>query len=99
MSRLSQDEKIQAHWWRKSLIGVFMGLSFTYALVGIFAWYGPGGINAPMKVQFNMWIVSPIWLTIMSFSFMFKTAFTAFRTLLIANIIAYSIFLALRWAL
>lgn len=99
MARLSQDEKIQPHWWRKSLIGFFMGLSFTYALVAIFAWFGPGGIDAPMKVQFNMWIISPIWLSIMCFIFMFRTAFTAFRALLIANLIAYTLFLTLRWTL
>ena len=69
MARLSQDEKIQPHWWRKSLIGFFMGLSFTYALV---AWFGPGGIDGPMKLQFNMWIISPISLSIMCFIFLFE---------------------------
>ena len=55
MRHLSQDEKIQPHWWRKSLIGFFMGLTFTYALIGIFAWYGPGGIDAETKVQFKIY--------------------------------------------
>ncbi|MCE9679324.1 hypothetical protein LZP69_09070 [Shewanella sp. AS1] len=99
MSRLSQSEKIQPHWWRKSITATLLGLTLTYALVGIFAWYGPGGIDAPVKVQFNMWMIAPIWLTIITFSFMFKTGRSAFTYLGTANLIAYSIFVLLRWSL
>lgn len=88
--------KIQPHWWRKSFIGIFLGLSFAYSIVALFAWYGPGGIEADIKVQFNMWMISPIWLTIIAFTFMFKTAKQALLYLLSANIISYAVFFALR---
>lgn len=91
--------KIQPHWWRKSLLGVFLGSSFAYSLVALFAWYGPGGIDADIKVQFNMWIISPIWLTIIAFTFMFKTAKQAFLYLASANLISYTLFFALRYTL
>lgn len=97
MSRLTAEQKIQPHWWRKTLTGIFLGLTLTYALVGMFAWFGPGGIDAPIKVQFNMWIVSPIWLTILAFTFMFRTAKQAFLTLLTANVLGYGIFFLLWW--
>ncbi len=99
MSRLSPAEKIQPHWWQKSIAATLLGLTLSYALIGIFAWYGPGGIDAAVKVQFNMWMITPIWLTIITFSFMFKTGRHAFIYLGAANLIAYSIFVLLRWSL
>ncbi|MDP2562694.1 hypothetical protein [Psychrobium sp. 1_MG-2023] len=99
MTRLSADQKIQPHWWSKTLSGSILGLSLAFAFASIFAWYGPGGIEPSMKTQFNMWIISPIWLLVLSFSFLFKTGKKAFLYLSAANIVAYSIFLTLRWYL
>lgn len=96
MSRLSQAEKIQPHWWSKTLAGSILGLTLSYALVAIFAWYGPGGIDAPTKVQFNMWLISPLWLLTLSLTYLFKTGLKAFIYLGAANIIFYSLFLLLR---
>lgn len=96
MARLSANEKIQPHWWTKTLAGLILGLTLAYAVVAIFAWYGPGGIDAPVKVQFNMWLISPIWLLIFSCTYMFKTGLKAISYLLLVNVIVYSIFLLLR---
>ena len=97
LTRLSALEKIQPHWWLKTSAGLILGLTLSYALIGTFAWYGPGGIDAAVKVQFNMWMISPIWLTILTFSYLFKTGLKAIIYLGSANIIAYAIFFFLRW--
>jgi hypothetical protein len=97
VSRLTANEKIQPHWWSKTIAGTVLGLTFAYAIVAIFAWYGPGGIDATAKVQFNMWLISPIWLLILSFTFLFKTGMKAFIYLGSANIVAYGVFFFLRW--
>ncbi len=99
MARLSAQEKIQPHWWTKSLAGLVLGLTFAFAIVGIFAWYGLGGIQAPNKVQFNMWMISPIWLLILSFSFLFRTGTRAIVILGAANLISWATFLLLRYSL
>ena len=65
--------KIQPDWWRKTFAGGVLGLALAYGLVGIFAWAGPGGINAGDKVQFNMWMVALIWLTVFSLTYLFRT--------------------------
>lgn len=97
MARLTAEQKIQPHWWLKTLAGTILGLTLTYALIAIFAWFGPGGISAPAKVQFNMWIITPFWLLILSFSYLFKTGLKAIVYLTIANVIAYGLFITLRW--
>ncbi len=99
MSQLTAEDIIQPHWWEKSLVGLFLGLTLSYLLVGLFAWYGPGGIDAEFKVQFNMWMVSPLWLSIVAFTFMFKTAGQAFRTLFFLNSVAFGVFVFLRWVI
>ncbi|AQS37893.1 hypothetical protein Sps_02741 [Shewanella psychrophila] len=97
MKRLSKTEKIQPHWWQKSLAASVLGLTLAYAIIAIFAWFGPGGIDAPMKVQFNMWMVSLLWMPILAFSFMFKTGLKTLIYLGYANISAYLLFASLKW--
>lgn len=97
MARLLQQDKIQPHWWRKSIIAVLLGLSFAYGVVAVFAWFGPGGIEAPVKVQFNMWLISLIWLPVLAFSFLFRTATTALMYMLGANALIYLLFFSFWW--
>lgn len=99
MTRLLAADKIQPHWWLKTFAGTVFGLTLAYALVGIFAWYGPGGIDAPVKVQFNMWLVCALWLIILTFSYLFKTGVKAITYLLSANIFFYGVYFLLRWFL
>lgn len=96
MSRLIQEQKIQPQWWGKTLIGLILGLAIAYGFVAIFAWFGPGGIDAKDKVQFNMWIISPIWLLILSLVYLFKTTKTAFLYLFSANVAIYSLYFLLK---
>ncbi len=93
---VSQNKKIQPQWLQKSLVGFFLGLTLAYAIVALFAWYGPGGIDADVKVQFNMWIVSPIWLSIIAFTYLFKTAGNALKSLLLLNALCFSLFFILK---
>lgn len=101
MSQASQ--KIQPQWWGKTTVGVFLGLALSYGIVALIVWFGPDGINGNLsdqrlfwKTQFNMWIVTPIWMLIVSFIYMFKTTKQAFIYLLSANVIIYTIFIGLR---
>ncbi|KZN61754.1 hypothetical protein [Pseudoalteromonas luteoviolacea] len=72
--------KIQPHWWSKTLAGIFAGFFLSIGIVGIFAWLGPDGLTQQIseeqrlwKTQFNMWIITPIWLIILSFVYLFRT--------------------------
>lgn len=86
----------EAHWWRKSFAGVILGFFLSLAVVGIFAWIGPGGIHATDKVQFNMWALTILWLCIMSLVYLFKTGNQAILWLGLANALAWSLLLLVR---
>ncbi len=96
MARLAEHEKIRPDWWSKSLVGVVLGFCLAVGLVGLFAWFGPGGINADAKNQFNMWMIAPLWMLILSFSYLFRTGMRAFLWLAGANVLTYSMMFLFR---
>jgi len=94
---IPKAQRIRPDWWSKSLAGGLLGLLLAFALVGLFAWLGPGGINAPDKVQFNMWIISPIWLTLFSLTYLFRSGRDAWAYLGSATLMAGICLAATRW--
>ncbi|MFZ6875166.1 hypothetical protein ACO0LF_24130 [Undibacterium sp. Di27W] len=80
---------LQADWWTKTLSGLVLGFTLALALSGLFAWLGPGGIAAPQKVQFVMWLIAPIWMLILSLIYLVRSGVRALTGLLLANVLAY----------
>lgn len=87
--------KLQTDWWSKSLAGTVLGWTLALALAGLLGWYGPGGLHAPNKVQFLMWLIAPIWMLILSFTYLVPTGLRAVLYLVVANVLAYGL---LFWA-
>lgn len=83
-------------WWVKTLAGVILGFMLALALVGLFAWVGPGGIDAPEKNQFVMWMITPVWMLILSFIYLCRSGLRAMTYLVIANGIAHTLLYCLR---
>lgn len=77
-------------WISKTLAGGLAGLSLAFALVGLFAWFGPGGIAAHGKVQFNMWMVPVIWMGIFCPVYLFRSGARAWLWLGGANVLAFT---------
>lgn len=73
VSRKPKYALIQEDWISKSLAGFFLGLALAFIASSLFALVGPGGLEAPNKVQFNMWMVPPVWLVIFSLVYMFPS--------------------------
>lgn len=90
MSRLRRD------WWGKSSAGVFGGLGLALALAGLVAWLTPGGPAATNKFQLIMWLVSPLWLGVLSLCFLFPSGASAWRWLGGANLLAFAALAACR---
>ena len=85
------------HWFGKTCAGVLLGFGLALALSGLFAWLGPDGIDAGSgKRQFNMWLMAPVWATVLSFVYLFRTSLRAWLWLGAANGVAWSAFLGLR---
>ena len=94
---------LQNQFVLKTCIGVILGLTLSYGLVALFAWFGPDNLNQELsaerllwKTQFNMWLIAPIWMLIVSFVYLFNTAKSAFIGLGLANGCVYLVWLIAR---
>ena len=77
----SKAATIQPDWISKTLAGALLGLGLAVAISGLFAWWGPGGLDAPNKVQFNMWVIPLYWMTVWSLVDLFRTGLRAWLVL------------------
>ncbi|WP_317203439.1 hypothetical protein [Janthinobacterium sp.] len=91
MDSPKQRIPIRADWWSKTLAGAVLGWTLALALSGLFAWLGPGGIAAPQKYQFIMWLIAPLWMIIFSLVYLFRTGLRAVFWLAAANLLAYAL--------
>lgn len=88
--------RIQPDWWSKSSAGLICGLFLAVGCVGLFAWLTPGGPQAPDKVQLNMWLIVPLWMTIFSLVFLFHTGRQAWCWLGIGALLTHLLLLWFR---
>jgi hypothetical protein len=89
-------------WLGQILAGVFLGLLLALVCAALFAWFGPGGIDATDKTQVVMWLIVPIWLAALAWAFSFASAAQAWRRLGLLTFVLYGLFFALhgmRWSL
>lgn len=96
MSTESRSNHFQADWLAKTLAGAVLGLALAFVLIGFFAWYGPGGIAATDKSQWNMWLLIPLWLTLFSIVYLFQTGRQAWLVLGSSTVLLYGLFFLLR---
>lgn len=82
--------KIAPDWWSKTFAGAVLGFSLAFALAGLLAWYGPGGIAAPNKTQAVMWSIAVFWMPVFAFVYLFRTGLRAVLWLSAANAAAYA---------
>jgi hypothetical protein len=85
------SKKISPDWWTKTLAGAVLGLSLAFALAGLLAWHGPGGVEAPNKTQAVMWSIAWFWMPVFSLVYLFRTGLQAVLCLAAANVVAYGL--------
>lgn len=82
--------KLQSrHWFGKTMAGVVLGYTLSIALSGVVAWLTPDGLSGGGKIQFNMWMVAPIWATALGFVYLFRDSLRAWLWLGLANGLAF----------
>ena len=83
------------HWFGKTMAGTVLGYTLALALSGAIAWLTPGGLQGSGKIQFNMWMIAPLWATVLGFVYFFRDSLRAWLWLGAANMAAF----AALWAL
>jgi hypothetical protein len=82
---------LKPDWFSKSIAGSVLGFGLAVAWSGLFAWLGPGGPEAVNKFQFTMWLVAPLWLTVLSLCYLFRSGLCAWLWLGGANLVSFTL--------
>lgn len=83
--------KIQRDWISKSVAGVVLGLLLGLGCSALFMELAPD-MMANIKVQLAMWMVTPIWLGVLSMSFLFQDGKRAWMWLVLANTLVFTLY-------
>jgi len=77
-------------WLSKTLAGVAGGFGLGIAASGLLACLTPGALDVQNKFQVAMWLVPPVWIGVMSASFMFRSGVRAWAWLGGANVAGFA---------
>ena len=76
-------------WLWKTLAGAIGGFGLAIAASGLLACLTPGALDEQNKFQVAMWLVPPVWIGVMSASFLFRTGLRAWLWLGGANTLGF----------
>ncbi|SAL32753.1 hypothetical protein AWB64_03053 [Caballeronia sordidicola] len=85
-------ENLSRDWTLKTLAGVIGGFGIGIAASGLLACLTPGPLDAQNKFQVAMWLVPPVWIGVMSASFVFRSGLRAWLWLGGANAFGFAMF-------
>jgi hypothetical protein len=77
-------------WLSKTLAGVIGGFGLAIVGSGLLACPTPGALDEQNKFQVAMCLVPPVWIGVMSASFMFRTGLRAWVWLGGANALGFA---------
>ncbi|SOE64464.1 hypothetical protein SAMN05414139_02507 [Burkholderia sp. D7] len=78
-------------WLSKTLAGVAGGFGLGIAASGLLACLTPGALDVQNKFQVAMWLVPPVWIGVMSVSFVFRSGLRAWAWLGGANLAGFAL--------
>jgi hypothetical protein len=86
---------IRREWVSKTLAGVLLGLALALSCSAVFAQLA-GAIAPPVRAQLAMWMVMPVWLSVLSGSYLFESGKRAWLWLGAANVVVVGVLAAAR---
>lgn len=78
-------------WLSKSLAGILLGFLAAMAICGLF-FLLPLPIGPSAEAQLMMWLVGPVWLTLLSTCFLFRSGTRAWFWLGLTNVVLYALY-------
>lgn len=94
----SSSRVIRRDWLSKSLAGSLLGLCLSFGCSGLLD-LALRSLPLPLRAQFTMWAIAPVWLACLSASFLFASGARAWRWLWFANLLVLGLLSATRYFL
>src|SRR5262249_12256467 len=98
VGRVDMAGNFRPDWVSKASAGAILGLGLALSLVGLYAYLGPGGINAPGgRYSLMSHLEAIVWISVFGFCFLFRSGRAAWAWLGAANLIAFAALFACRF--
>jgi hypothetical protein len=88
--KTARRETLSRDWLSKTLAGVIGGFGLAIVASGLLAWLTPGPLDVQNKFQVAMWLVPPVWIGVMSVTFVFRSGLRAWAWLGGANLAGFT---------
>jgi hypothetical protein len=89
MTETARPRLQSRHWIGRTSAGLVPGYMLAVALSGVIAGLTPEGLDGGSgKIQFTMWVVAPLWATVLGFVHLFRDGLRAWSWLGAANVAA-----------
>jgi hypothetical protein len=96
---MSGGELTSRGWFGKASAAAVLGFTLALALTCTFsALFSTGDSYFTAQGQMAMWLMSPIWSLVLGFCFYFRSGLGAWSWLAAANLLAWAIYAAVRFA-
>ncbi|MCH7335173.1 hypothetical protein [Acinetobacter sp. NIPH 2699] len=89
-------QKIQPDWWTKTLVGLFLGLSFAIAIGALVFLLTLPNLERSLPAQLAMWTIPWVWLFVFFIAYFIPKGWQSLVIYSIANVVAYALVFGLR---
>ena len=90
--------EIRPDWWGKASAGVILGFGLALSLVGLYAYLGSGGIDAPGgRYSLMRYMEVLVWTAVFGLCFLFRSGRAAWGWLGAMNLLAFAALFACRF--
>lgn len=90
--------EVRPDYWAKASAGAILGLGLALSLVGLYAYLGPGGIDAPTgRYSLMRHLEAFVWIMVFGFCFLFRSGRAAWAWLGAANLFFFAALFACRF--
>lgn len=96
MNTRTRAAPIRRDWLSKSLALVLLGLALALGVSGLFD-LAASAMPLDARGQLAMWLVPPVWFTVLGFGYLFGSGLRAWLWLGAANVLVLGIWGALRF--
>jgi hypothetical protein len=88
--KTGRPETLSRDWLSKTLAGGAGGFGLGIAASGLLVCLTPGSLDVQNKFQVAMWLVPPVWIAVMSATYLFRTGSRAWAGLGSANAFGFA---------
>ncbi len=92
---MAKQQTLHNDWLSKTVAGLILGFTAALGLSGVFLLI-VSEMNRSASAQLVMWLLSPMWLTLLSTVYLFRNGLWAWSWLALLNVMVYALFFLIK---